>query len=104
MNVKEIFEPLYTCQPFLRQMMKTVAGIKAYKDLIQEAEEKVSHRIGELEECLADTDKAIADLVDAVKAKDALLVCYRVGRQPSKKLFVQLDKAKAAIAKYGGAA
>jgi hypothetical protein len=40
----------------------------------------------------------IRQMVDAVEAKDELLVCYRIGRQPSEKLFRKLDKAKIALA------
>ena len=37
---------------------------------------------------------------DALDAKDELLACYRVGRQPTEALFARLDKAKATVAAY----
>ena len=42
----------------------------------------------------------IAELIEAVKAKDGLLICYRVGTRPSEALFARLKKADAALAKY----
>ena len=36
-------------------------------------------------------------LLDAVKAYKDLCVCYRIGKQPTEKLFARLEKADAAI-------
>jgi len=45
----------------------------------------------EMDSWLTDT------VLDALQAKDELLVCYRAGRQPTEALFRRLEKANALI-------
>lgn len=54
---------------------------------------------------MTDTEKQLAAalaenklLRELVKAKDDLLVCYRIGKRPSESLFKRLDKYGAALA------
>ena len=46
----------------------------------------------------ADQQKLLGQLVEAIAAKDELLICYRIGQRPSEKLFGKLDKAEQALA------
>lgn len=41
--------------------------------------------------------KKKAELLDAAKAYKDLCACYRIGKQPTEKLFSRLEKANAAI-------
>lgn len=43
---------------------------------------------------LAEARRQRDEMVKACAAKDDLLVCYRIGKQPSEALFKRLDKAK----------
>jgi len=43
-----------------------------------------------------------AMLVEALEIKEEFLVCYRLGKRPSEKLFDRLEKNKQALAKIKG--
>lgn len=46
----------------------------------------------------------IADgLAKAIEAKDSLLACYRLGRNPSDSLWSRLNDAAEAVGRYDGA-
>jgi hypothetical protein len=45
----------------------------------------------------ADYVRHINALIDRVNADECLLVCYRMGRRPTEKLFDQLERTKSAV-------
>jgi len=53
------------------------------------------------------TKPTVTHLIDearaAARAYQSLAVCYRIGKQPSEKLFAQLKKANAAIQRWDAA-
>ena len=56
--------------------------------------------LGKTARSLVTAKHYIEELVEALKAKNELLICYRVGRQPSEALFRRLERAKGVLAKW----
>lgn len=56
--------------------------------------EHLRHQLNEAVAQLAAANAQRDELVKACTAKDDLLVCYRIGKQPSDTLFKRLDRAK----------
>jgi hypothetical protein len=80
-----------------RRLQAQLADCEADRRTMAEALQLSAARAERMRAELAEAQADAASLLDAIEAKEQLLACYRLGKQPSERLWKRLEKANRAM-------